>query len=456
MSVKMSATKLIPDQPDAPKLKGPLPGPKAKAIVERDERSTSPSYTRDYPLVIDRGIGCVVEDPDGNVFLDFTAGIAVCATGHSHPAVVKAIQDQAARFLHMSGTDFYYATEANLAERLCKLSPTPGPNRVMFTNSGAESIEGALKLARFHTRRKQVIAFYGAFHGRTYGAMSLTASKNVQRRGFSPLVPGVTHVNFPNPYRFNGDDDACSDAAIDGIREVFKHKTAADEVAAIFVEPIQGEGGYIVPPVKFLRDLRALCTENGIMLVCDEIQSGMGRTGTMFCIERAGVAPDIVTLAKGLASGMPLGAIVAPEAIMDWPYGSHASTFGGNPVSCAASLATIDLLEAGLMKNAEKMGERLRERLNALKEKRDAIGDVRGLGLMTAIEFVKDRKKKTRDAETRNKVVQATFRRGLLMLGCGENALRFCPGLVVSEAQIDRAVGILDEAIEEVTGKGKS
>ncbi len=440
---------LIPEQPAAPALVTALPGPMAKALVDRDQQVTSPSYTRDYPLVMASGIGSVVVDPDGNKFLDMAAGIAVNATGHSHPYVVEAIVEQTRRFIHMSGTDFFYAPQIELAERLAKLAPMSGRNRVFFTNSGAEALEAAFKLSRYHTRRQNVIAFWGAFHGRTYGAMSLTGSKAIQQKHFGPMVPGVFHVTYPNAYRPAGNVgvDKIVDFTFDEIERIFKRKADPSTVAAIFVEPIQGEGGYIVPPDDFFPRLRAMCDKHGIMLVCDEVQSGFGRTGKMWAVQHYGVEPDILTSAKGIASGMPLGAMIARESVMDWPYGAHASTFGGNPVACAASLATIDLLEAGLIDNAAKVGAHLQAKLRELQKTQPAIGDVRGKGLMVVAEFIKPDGGKAPDAELRNKTVMACFDRGLLVLGCGESGIRFSPALTVSEGQIDTAVKLLGEAI---------
>lgn len=440
---------LIPEQPAAPHLVTPLPGPKAKALVDRDQVVTSPSYTRDYPLVMESGIGSVVVDPDGNRFLDMAAGIAVNATGHSHPYVVEAIIEQTRRFIHMSGTDFFYRPQIELAERLAKLAPMSGRNRVFFTNSGAEALEAAFKLSRYHTQRQNVIAFWGAFHGRTYGAMSLTGSKAIQQKRFGPMVPGVQHVTYPNPYRPAGNVgvDKIVDFTFDEIERIFKRKVDPSGVAAIFVEPIQGEGGYIVPPSDFFPRLRELCDQHGILLVCDEVQSGFGRTGRMWAVQHYGVEPDIITSAKGIASGMPLGAMIARESVMDWPYGAHASTFGGNPVACAASLATIDLLEAGLIDNAAKVGAHLQSKLREMQKSMPCIGDVRGKGLMVVAEFIKPDGGKTPDPELRNKTVMAAFNRGLLVLGCGESGIRFSPALTVSEAQIDTAVKLLGEAI---------
>lgn len=449
---------LIPDQPDAPRIVTTLPGPRAAAIIERDHAVLSPSYTRNYPFVIDQGLGVVVDDPDGNRFLDLNAGIAVCSTGHRHPHVVEAIRRPVDRYLHMSGTDFYYEEEVAVAERLAKVAPMTGPCRVAFGNSGAEAIEAAFKLARHHTGRPHVIAFYGAFHGRTLGALSLTASKPVQRRGFLPLVPEVTHVEYPYCYRCDRRDQVpagadCCGRSLEQIEEVLLRRTVSPtEVAAIFVEPVQGEGGYVVPPPSFLQGLRRICDEHGILLVCDEVQSGMGRTGKMFAVEHAGVEPDMITVAKGIASGLPLGALVARAELMHWDPGAHGSTFGGNPVSCAAALATLDLLEGGLVTHAAEMGTHLQTLLRRVLKRRSVIGDVRGLGLMTAVDFVTDRDTRRADPALRNAVIEQAFHRGLLLLGCGESAIRFSPPLVISRAQVDRAIEIFETAVDAATG----
>jgi 4-aminobutyrate aminotransferase len=425
-----------------PFLRSALPGPKASELIANDEQYTSPSYTRVYPLACERGYGAVIEDVDGNRFLDFTAGIAVCSTGHCHPRVVAAIQEQAAKLLHMSGTDFYYAPQGDLARKLAMIAPGDGARRVFFTNSGAESVEAAFKLARYNTGRQHMIAFFGGFHGRTMGALSLTGSKVVQRRGFAPLIPQVSHVDYPNLYRGSNALDT-----LNQLEDLFKRTVAPQEVAAIIVEPIQGEGGYIVPPPEFHGELRKLCDQHGILLVADEVQAGMGRTGKMFAMEHWGVVPDILCLAKGIASGMPLGAIIAKAEIMDWGPGSHASTFGGNPVSCVAALETIKLLEEELMENARTVGEHLKSRLVELMGRHKLIGDVRGLGLMIGAELVRDRGTKEPASTERDEVVQLCFRRGLLLLGSGVNTLRFCPPLVVTKEQCDTAVGILDEVL---------
>ena len=436
----------------APEIKTALPGPRAKAIIDKDAKFVSPSYTRDYPLVIARGEGAVVEDVDGNTFLDCAAGIAVNSTGVSHPDVVKAIADQAAKFIHMSGTDFYYEPKVRLAEELSTLVPIEGDVRTFFGNSGTETTEAAIKVSRYFTKRANVIAFLGSFHGRSLGALALTSSKSVQRRGFGPLMPGVYHAPYPDTYRFNGSADACAEASLSFIRDqILVHLTAADEVAAVVVEPIQGEGGYIVPPKAFLQGLRELTRQHGMMLVLDEVQSGMGRTGKMFAAEHFDVKGDVVNIAKGIASGLPLGITCARADVMSWPPGAHASTFGGNPVSCAAALVTIKLLREQFVHNAASVGEHLMNGLRALQEKHPIIGDVRGRGLMIGVELVRDRKTKERAADERNAVVQAMFRRGVLILGAGRNAVRFAPPLVLSKTQADDVLRVFDEALTEVS-----
>ena len=436
----------------APDIKTPLPGPKAKAIIDRDRQFVSPSYTRDYPFVIARGEGAVVEDVDGNLFLDCAAGIAVNSTGVSHPEVVQAITDQAQKFIHMSGTDFYYEPQVRLAETLAGIVPIDGPVRSFFGNSGTEATEAAIKLARYYTKRQNVIAFFGAFHGRSLGSLSLTASKSVQRRGFGPLMPGVYHAPFPNPYRFNGSADQCAAESLAFIRDqLFVHLCAPDEVAAIVVEPIQGEGGYVVPPAAFLQGLRALATEHGIVLVVDEVQSGMGRTGRMFASEHFGLKADVVNIAKGIASGLPLGVTCARAEVMSWPPGAHASTFGGNPVACAAANATIRLLKDSLVANAAAVGAHFFDGLRELQEKHPLVGDVRGRGLMIGIELVRDRQTKERAIEERNALVQAMFRRGVLVLGAGKNAIRLAPPLVLTTSQADSVLRVMDEALTEVS-----
>jgi 4-aminobutyrate aminotransferase len=438
-----------------PKLVSALPGPKAKAAVEADGRLISPSYTRSYPLVARRGRGIRVEDVDGNEFLDFAAGIAVNSTGHCHPEVVAAIQKQAAELIHISGTDFYDEHLTDLAEKLSAVAPMPRPHKFFYGNSGAEAIECALKLARYHTGRQQIISFLGAFHGRTMGALSLTGSKPQQKRRFSPLVPGVTHIRYPYAYRgCSGgpqEEEAFSMGCARYIEEkLFKTILAPEEVAAIFIEPIQGEGGYVVAPDNFLLELRAVCDRHGILLVVDEVQSGAGRTGKWWAIQHSGVEPDMVCMAKGIASGMPLGICMTRAEIMDWVPGSHASTFGGNPISIAAALATMDILQREAIANAANVGGKIMERLQAWKQTHPLVGDVRGRGLMIGIELVKD--KTTREPATalRNRVETLAFERGLMILGCGETSIRLCPPLIVNEHEASVALDILEDALTQV------
>ena len=436
---------------NAPDIRTPLPGPKARAIIERDAKYVSPSYTRDYPFVIARGEGSVVEDVDGNCFLDCAAGIAVNSTGVSHPEVVQAINEQAQKFIHMSGTDFYYEPQVRLAEVLARIVPIEGDVRTFFGNSGTEATEAALKLARYHTERQGAIAFFGAFHGRSMGALSLTASKAIQRRGFGPMLPGTFHAPFPDPYRFDGSPDACAAASLSFITDqLLPHVAPPDEVAAVVVEPIQGEGGYVVPPPAFLQGLREITRKHGMLLVVDEVQSGMGRTGKMFACDHFGLKADIVTVAKGIASGLPLGVTCARAELMSWPPGAHASTFGGNPVSCAAANVTIRLLKEQLIANAARVGEHLMSGIRSLQDKHPVIGDVRGLGLMIGVELVRDRKTKERAVDERNALVQAMFRRGVLILGAGKNAVRLAPPLVLTTDQADSVVRVMDEALAEV------
>jgi 4-aminobutyrate aminotransferase len=438
-----------------PRLIGPLPGPKAKAAVAVDDRLISPSYTRSYPLVAKRGRGIRIEDVDGNEFIDFAAGIAVTSTGHCHPEVVAAIQKQAAELIHISGTDFYNEPLTDLAEKLSAIAPMPGPHKVFYGNSGAEAIECALKLARYHTGRQHIIAFLGAFHGRTMGALSLTASKPQQKRRFAPLVPGVTHVRYPYAYRgcTGGpqDEEAFSLGCARYIEDkIFKTIVPPEEVAAIFVEPIQGEGGYVVAPDNFLRELRGICDRHGILLVADEVQSGAGRTGKWWAIEHSGVQPDIVCMAKGIASGMPLGVCMSRAEIMDWVPGSHASTFGGNPVSLAAALATINVLEREGISNAAKVGGKMLGRLQTWKTTHPLVGDVRGRGLMIGVELVKDKTTREPASQLRNRVETLCFEKGLMILGCGETSIRLCPPLIVTEDEATVALDILEECLTQV------
>jgi len=430
-----------------------LPGSKAKAWVEKDTAAISPSYTRSYPFVMDHGQGSEVWDVDGNRFIDFNAGIAVTATGHAHPTVVKAIQEQAEKFLHMSGTDFYYPVQIKLAEKLNALVPIEEETQVFFTNSGTESVEAAFKLARYYKGRPRMLAFIGAFHGRSMGSLSLTASKYAQRKGFSPLVPGVTHVPYGYCYRcpFNLKYPSCDIYCVDYIEKtLFCHFVPAEEVAAIFVEPIQGEGGYVVPPPEWHSRLKALMEKYGILYVADEVQTGFGRTGKMFALEHWGVAPDIVCVAKGIASGMPIGAMVARKSLMTWPPGAHGNTFGGNPVCCAAALATISLIEGSFMENAARVGQWMMDRLNEMAEDHPSIGDVRGKGLMIGIELVKDKETKEPAPEIRDEVIQRAFKKGLLLLGCGPNTVRFMPALNIPQDIAGEGLAIFEEALTEV------
>ncbi|GGG97133.1 acetyl ornithine aminotransferase family protein [Silvibacterium dinghuense] len=443
-----------------PKLVTPLPGPKAARIVADDDRLISPSYTRSYPMVAKRGRGVRVEDVDGNEFLDFAAGIAVTSTGHCHPEVVKAIQDQAAELIHMSGTDFYYESLVTLSERLSAIAPMAGPHRFYYGNSGAEAVECALKVARYHTGRQHVIAFFGAFHGRTMGALSLTASKPQQRRRFAPLVPGVTHVRYPYAYRGCGDSQEEKDAfALECARYIedrlFKTTLPPEEVAAIFVEPIQGEGGYVVAPTIFMQELRRICDKYGILLVADEVQSGAGRTGKWWAIQHTGVEPDIVCSAKGIASGMPLGICMTKAHVMDWKPGSHASTFGGNPVSIAAALTTMDILEREGIANAASIGEKMLERLRTWPAKHGIVGDVRGRGLMIGVEIVKNQHSKEAAGVWRDRIVELAFERGLLILGCGETSIRLAPPLILNEHEAAVALDIFEECVAMVEAEQK-
>jgi 4-aminobutyrate aminotransferase len=436
-----------------PHLVTSLPGPKAKQLVERDHHVVSPSYTRDYPLVAKTGRGAMVEDVDGNIFLDFAAGIAVVSTGHCHPEVVAAIQKQAAELIHMSGTDFYYPSMVELAEKLASIAPGKEAKRVYFGNSGAEAIEAAIKLVKFHTKRDKLIAFHGAFHGRTMGALSLTASRAVQRKGFGTLLSGVFHMPFPDTYRGTygiRPEHASADCLSYLENELFRRRVDPDEVAGIFIEPIQGEGGYLPAPAEFLQGLQRICRKHGILLVADEVQSGMGRTGKWWASDHAGIEPDIICTAKGIASGMPLSAIIARGSVMNWTPGAHASTFGGNPVCIAASLATIGLLERSYIANAARVGEFIMRQTADWTERHKIVGEVRGKGLMIGIELVRDQKTKERAGDLRNRIVQMAFHKGLLVLGSGDTTLRLCPPLLVDEEQASFALRTLDGIISEV------
>ncbi len=433
-----------------PKINGPLPGPKAAASIARDAKVMSQNYSKDYPLVAARGLGALVEDVDGNAFLDFGTGIAVAGTGHSHPKVVQAIKDQADRFLHMCYTDFYYDNLIQLGERLARRGPAPGAWRVFFGNSGTEVVEGAIKLARVVTGRQKLIAFYGAFHGRSYGAMSLTASKLVQKRGYGPFVPEVYHSHYANCYRcpVGKQPETCNVECLNLLTDtIFAHTVNPDEVAAVVVEPVQGEGGYVVPHPQFLKRLRELTRKHGILLIADEVQCGMGRTGKLFASEHFDLQPDIVVLAKGIASGMPLAALMARADVMKWNDGGHGSTFGGNPVSAAAALATLDLLEGGFIENAARVGDYLLKRAKHVLLQQPKMGDVRGVGLMIGLDIVKDKASREPNPELRLRIIQECFNRGLILIGCGKSTIRFAPPLNIDTEDADIAVRIVDEAM---------
>lgn len=438
-----------------PVIKTELPGPNARAIVEADAQFVTPSYPRpDYKLVAERASGVWIEDADGNVFLDCNAGVAVCSTGHCHPEIVQTITDQAQRLIHLCGTDFYYRHMPELGKKLNDICPIEGPTKTHFANSGAEAIETALKLAMYHTRRQKFISFFGSFHGRTLGALSLTSSKKAQRLGFMRQALDVVHVPYPNKFRHFADDLPCDEEKVsrDVINwienRLFKTTTPPEEVAGIILEVVQGEGGYVPAPTSFVKELRRICDENGIMLIVDEVQSGMGRTGKMFALDHhEGVKADIMCLAKGIASGLPIGACVARAEIMDWHKGAHASTFGGNPVCIAAAMKTIELLEGGLVANAAEVGAYLQAGLEVLKEKYDCIGDVRGKGLMLGVEFVTDKATLKPDAALRDRIEMACFERGLIILGCGTSTIRWSPPLILSKENAEVALEIFEDAI---------
>lgn len=434
---------------DYPKIVVTPPGPKGEAIIAKDAEYSSTSYIKEYPLVVRRGEGVMVEDVDGNRFLDFMAGIAVASTGYAHPEVVSAVREVAGRFFSMCSTDFYYAEMSDLCERLARLGPGPEEKRVFLTNSGTEAVEGAIKLVRNSRRRPDLIAFRGAFHGRSMGALSLTSSKVKQRATFGPMLPGVHHVPYPDPYRTDVNSD---DVGVGYIRDtLFTAHVSPDDVAAIFVEPMLGEGGYIIPPRDFIVGLRELCDETGILLVFDEIQTGAGRTGHMWAADYFGVAPDVLLSAKGLGSGLSIGAIIARASIMKWAPGSHGSTFGGSPLGCAAALATLDLLESGLIDNARAMGERLLAGARKLQEEHDVIGDVRGVGLFIGMEFVEDRVTLEPATELVAALTQLAFTKGLLLLSCGQSTVRLAPPLVIDEYDVDTGLAILDTCLTELS-----
>jgi 4-aminobutyrate aminotransferase len=435
-----------------PHIKTALPGPKGKQVIEYDAKYISPSLSRCYPMVAERASGAIVEDPDGNTFLDFCAGIAVCSTGHCHPKVVEAIQKQAAELIHIAGTDFYHRHMPQLAERLVATMPKSHSWKVFFSNSGTEAVEGAIKLARYATKRDKLIAFYGCFHGRTLGSLSLTASKNTQRKYFGTLLGGVEHIPYPYAYRcaLGHGREECGGEIIDLLeQQIFKRLFAPEEVAAIIVEPIQGEGGFIPAPLSFLRELQRICNQHGIMLILDEVQSGMGRTGKMWAYDHAGITPDIMLTAKGIASGMPISAFIAKESVMQWKPGSHGTTYGGNPVCVAAALATLDLIGGGLIANAKKVGDYIFSKISNWPKRFSIVGDVRGKGLMIGVEIVRDQRTQERAHDLRNKVVTNAFYKGLLVLDSGENSIRISPPLIIDEEQADCAIRILEESIQD-------
>ncbi len=443
----------VDEMTDYPKIRVAPPGPRARALIERDARAVSQNLTKDVPLVVARAQGMVVEDVDGNRFLDFAAGISTVSTGHCHPEVVRAIREQAGSLLHICYTDFFYPIYIELCETLARLAPISGDVRVFLTNSGAEAVETAIKLARVRTGRQKIVGFFGAFHGRTYGAMSLTASKPVQRLSYGPFVPDILHTHYAYCYRcpVNRRPDSCSVECLELLTEsYFHHIVDPREVAAVIVEPVLGEGGFVPPHRDFLRKLQAICREHGILLIADEVQSGMGRTGRMFALEHFGIDPDMIILAKGIASGMPISAVIARDDVMKWNDGGHGSTFGGNPVSCAAALATIRLLENGLIDNAGRVGTRLLTGLRDLQRKHPRIGDVRGLGLMVGIEVVRSRENREPAGDDRTAVIHKAFERGLLTLPCGASTIRLSPPLVASESDVDKAVDILDASFSDL------
>jgi 4-aminobutyrate aminotransferase len=440
---------------ERPIIKTELPGPKGREIIEADSRYVTPSYPRpDYKLVADHAQGVWLTDADGNVFLDCNAGVAVCSTGHCHPEVVKAIQDQAATLIHMCGTDFFYRHMPELGKKLEEICPIDGPTRTHFANSGAEAVETALKVAMYHTRRQKFVSFYGSFHGRTLGALSLTSSRKAQRLGFMRQALDVVHIPYPNRFRHFATDMPTDEETItrDVIKWlenlVFQTTTPPEEVAGIVLEVVQGEGGYVPAPKAFVKEIRRICDQHGIMLIIDEVQSGMGRTGKMFALDHhEGIKADIMCLAKGLGSGMPIGACIARADIMDWHKGAHASTFGGNPVALSAALKTVELLQGGLVDNARNVGEYLETGLRKLMDKYDCIGDVRGMGMMLGVEFVTDKKTLKPDPELRDRVEMECYKRGLIILGCGANSIRWSPPLILTKENVDVALEIFDDVI---------
>lgn len=446
----------MPEKIVRPIIKTELPGPRARKIIEEDHKYVTPSYPRpDYKLVAERASGVWIEDVDGNLFLDCNAGVAVCSTGHCHPEIVKAISDQAAKMIHLCGTDFYYEHMPALGKKLDEITPVPSPTKTHFANSGAEAVETALKLAMYHTGRQKFISFFGSFHGRTLGALSLTSSKIAQRRGFARQALDVVHVPYPNRFRHFATNQPTDSATVSRdclawIEErLFKTTTPPDEVAAIVLEVVQGEGGYVPAPPEFVAGIRRICDEHGILLIADEVQSGMGRTGMWFASDHYDLKPDIMCLAKGIGSGLPIGACVARADVMDWGKGAHASTFGGNPVCIASALKTIELLENGLVQNAYDVGLYLENGLRELMKKYDCIGDVRGLGMMFGVEFVESKATNKPAPELRDRIEMRCFERGLIILGCGNSTIRWSPPLILSRENADTAIEIFDQAIAD-------
>ena len=437
-----------------PKIVVRPPGPKAREILERDEKLISPSYVRFYPLVVESGKGCIIRDVDGNEYIDFNSGLVCMNVGHNHPKVIEALKKQLEKFLHYSNTDFYYREVVDLAERLCEITPGNFEKKVYYGNSGTEAVEAAIKLAKWHTRKPQFIGFVSAFHGRTIGSLSFTASKPVQRRYFFPLMSGVTHVSYPYCYRcpFKQTFPDCNYWCIDFIDEyVLQKYIPPEEVAAILFEPIQGEGGYIVPPDGYFQRLKKLADKYGILLIDDEVQAGMGRTGRWFAIEHWEVEPDIICMAKALASGLPLGATVARAKIMDWEGGSHASTFGGNPLSCVAAMAVIDIIkEQNLLENATRQGNYIMKRLRELAEQSKIIGEVRGKGLMIGVEIVEDKNSKKPAPNLAKEIMMRSWKRGVAIITCGVSTLRIAPPLIITRELVDAAMEIVEDAIREV------
>jgi len=437
-----------------PKIVVRPPGPKARELTKKDEKFISPSYARCYPLAIESGKGCILKDVDGNEYIDFNSGLVCLIVGHCHPKVVDAIKKQSEKFLSYSNTDFYYRPAINLAEKLCEVTPGRFDKKVYFGNSGAEAVEAAVKLSKWHTRKQRFIAYISAFHGRTLGALSFTASKTVQRSHFFPMVPGVTHVPYPNCYRcpFKLSYPDCDYWCVDFIDEMVLQKyVPPEEVAGIVVEPIQGEGGYVVPPPEYFKRLKKIADKYGILMIDDEVQAGMGRTGRWFAIEHWKVEPDIVCMAKGIASGLPLGAIVSRARLMDWEGGSHASTFGGNPLSCVASLAVIDAIkEEKLLENATKQGNYIMKRLQDFKDECEILGDVRGKGLMIGAEIVENKDTKKPAKEKATEIMMRSWKRGIAIITCGVSTLRVAPPIIITRELVDAALDIVEDVIKEV------